>query len=166
MSTITEPSIDPNIEAQARELYLQKQREFLDAMKGREGDNAAAAAQDLETFVKSSVGITCKILTVSEPFIWGQATAEIYYTSNGTKLSFYGTGWGIGLGAGAGGGGGLGTDDPNNLVGDTPFEIFFTTVQATMVCYKSDGVVISLFCPGAFPGAGYLKGTGTWKLGW
>lgn len=154
-----------NIEEQAREVFRQKQQAFHDALKARNSIYAETAAHNLESFTKYSVAVTCRLLTVAEPFIWGTTSEQIQYP-DGTKLSFYGTGWGIGLGAGAGGGGGPATNQPSNLLGETPFEVEFTAIQAVAVFYKPDGVACTLICPGAFPGAGYLKGTGTWKYGW
>ena len=165
MSQAAGPNANSTIEEQAREVFRQKQQAFHDALKARDSIYAKTAAYNLESFAKDSVAVTCSLLTVAEPFIWGTTSAQIQYP-DGTKLSFYGTGWGIGFGAGAGGGGGPATSQSSNLLGDTPFEVEFTAIQVVAVYYKADGVVCTLICPGAFPGAGYLKGVGTWKYGW
>jgi len=165
MSQAAGTNANPTIEEQAREVFRQKQQAFHDALKAHNSPYAESAAHNLEAFAKSSVAVKCSLITVAEPFIWGTTSEQILYP-DGTKLSFHGTGWGVGFGAGAGGGGGDATNQQSNLLGDTTFEIEFTAIQAVAVFYKPDGVVCTLICPGAFPGAGYLKGGGTWRYGW
>ena len=165
MSKAAGPNPNPTIEEQAREVFRQKQQAFHDALKARNSPYAETAAHNLESFAKDSVAVKCTLFTIAEPFIWGTTSAQIQFP-DGTKMSFYGTGWGIGFGAGAGAGGGPATSQSSNLLGDTPFEVEFTAVQATAFYYKTDGLACTLICLGAYPGAGYLRGTGTWKNGW